>query len=156
MSAYKVTDEKLRIIAFAACHDKYFSYVFRGKVRKLSLTDLDRVCTLLGAENDKSLRCRYPSDFKTLGASDRVQTVLFGGDGGVSNTDEIRRGGDVTGFAFFYKHAAASRYDATDVCKAVWCYEYQSCEHDAWSLSEAAAICTAVVTRYAKIAMRDR
>jgi hypothetical protein len=156
MSAFKVSDNHIRIIAYTACSDKYFSYVWRGKVRKLGLYDLNRVCTLLAKENDRSLLARYPRDYKELGASKRaVQVVFAGPDGIVEAEPRNDTYGNMAGLYFLAATGTARTYKLAEVYQAVQCYEYQACEHEGWRTSEAAAICLALADRLASALIRS-
>jgi len=157
MSAFKVSDNHIRVLVQAACSSAYFSYLWRGKVRKVGLADRDRLCSLLATENDKSLRARYPDSFKDLGAKAKKDKLTFFPIGKLNMpkldpivvevaTDHY---GQATGF-YLYDNVANARklYDSAQIYKAVQCYEYQSCEHDGWLTSEAHAICLSLRAYY--------
>lgn len=158
MSAFKVSDQHIRVLAQAACGASYFSYVHRGKVKKLSLIDRDRVCALLATTNDDSLMVRYPEDYKEgLGASDQLSALKFFPDGPLTHpkmapivfentTDHY---GQVNGF-YLYDNVrnVRAQYDTAQIVQATRCYMYQSCEHESWPLSEAHAICISLCEHY--------
>ncbi|TXI90578.1 MAG: hypothetical protein E6Q36_01220 [Chryseobacterium sp.] len=155
MSAFKVTDNHVRLIAYAACSGRYpIRYYWRGKERRLSMSDIDRVCTLLGKENDQSLRARYPQDHKALGTKRAVKITFICASGVISAEDEYDHYGESAGFTFITA-SGTRRYKPVEVYQAVQCYEYQSCEHDGWSRSEAAAICRSVADRFAVAVIRS-
>ena len=84
-------------------------------------TTVDAVGAMLWTENLASLEARYPND--TSGER----------PGPIGLTDDV-----VRGYSYNDPHYTLTVVEAL---QAIRCYEYQSCEHDGWNDSSAAAFC---------------
>jgi hypothetical protein len=133
MSAWIVSREHVRFLVEAAFevprmgsmrHGSPLTWYHNGRRCELGF-ERERhaeVGQMLWTENVKSVAFRYPDD--------RFKGCLPG----------------PIGEDYLYQehktiHAALS---LVAVLKAIDCYEYQSCEHDGWKVSEAHAFCTAL------------
>lgn len=105
-----------------------FAYPFAGQTQYLKAANANRLVTLMLCENYQSVSDRYRGE------------PLEDLPGPAENE--------------FFAQALAGTYqmvdllsrdlDPIDVIAGVDCYDYQSCEHDAWETSEAKAFCDAL------------
>ena len=89
----------------------------------------------LRRENVLSLQHRYPSEFS--GKSAAEVTEAWGLDPLPDYTLETYR----HNLKYFQDQGISVVEKITQVCKAIHCYEYQTCEHDGWKTSASAAFC---------------
>ena len=133
MSAYVVDRDHIRYLVSAMLSRDItqgcaFSWYWDGDKQRHKLDPMDpdqagRVGQMLWDENIRSVQGRYPD------CKDKPENMP-------GPIDEV----------FIYAHSFSSHEtpNPVQVLKACDCYEYQSCEHEEWSTSQAKAIIDAL------------
>ena len=131
MSAYIVDREHILYLVTAAVSPnlephRTFRWFYNGRWQELSWGDNERaadVANILWRENIASVSARYPNESSATLPGPRYENFVI----------------EPADFPVSFE-----TIDPVQVIKACDCYEYQSCEHDAWHKSEAHAFVSTV------------
>jgi hypothetical protein len=105
-----------------------FAYPFAGQTQYVSAANANRLVTLMLCENYQSVSYRYRGEpLEDLPGPYDTKFIAQALAGTYQMVDLLSR-----------------ELDPIDVISGVDCYDYQSCEHDAWDTSEANAFCQAL------------
>jgi hypothetical protein len=125
MSAFMVSKAHIDYMVAAALSTRYgLTYYWQGRRYDVSHANASEAGRMLWLENLASIKSRYPKD----------------GDGKRPGPNGLRDE-QVEGYSY---RNGATVVNPVVILKQIACYEYQSCEHEEWSDSKAAALCDAL------------